>query len=68
MATPSDGGLPADWKTSDLEKTVKNDFGIGADNDLPQPTRFVKNIAQLVRRRLARGGENYTKLYAGPGN
>ncbi len=50
--------LPANWTEAELKSTVQSSFGIGSDNDLPPETRFVKNVAQLVRRRLARHGED----------
>lgn len=51
----NEDGLPPDWKPDDLAETVRNEFGIGSDNDLPSKLRFIRNVAQVIRRRIALG-------------
>lgn len=50
------------WADADLGATAKIDLGIGADGNQPPEIRFLRNVAKLVRRRLAIKSSELTKF------
>jgi hypothetical protein len=46
------------WAGDSFSETVTNALGVGADDTLPETTRFIAAVAKLVRRRLAQAGYN----------
>ena len=53
MAVKSDPTALGPWADADLGGTARANVGIGADSDLPTSVRFIRNVAMLIRRRLA---------------
>ncbi len=47
------------WNLDDLQNTVRDYRGVGADHDLSRELRFISGVCKLVRRReaLAEGGD-----------
>ena len=41
------------WANDDLNRTARENAGIGADEDLPPAVRFLGGVTKLVRRRIA---------------
>lgn len=42
------------WASDDLSETIKNSRYTGVDDTLPEATRFVANVAKVLKRHLAR--------------